>query len=169
MKIRKLCICGLFAALMAVCAWLCLPFGNMVFTLQTFGLFLTLGLLGGKWGSLSVFVYLLLGFVGLPVFSGFRGGVGMLLNPTGGYLLGFLAATLVYWGIFHLTKRMLPAMVSGLLGCYLFGSFWYALFYLPGSGVWGAISVCVLPYLLPDAAKLLFALFLTRRLKRFVY
>lgn len=169
MKIRKLCICGVFAALMAVCAWLCLPFGNMVFTLQTFGLFLTLGLLGGKRGSLSVFVYLLLGFVGLPVFSGFRGGVGMLFNPTGGYLLGFLAAGLIYWAVFHITRKMLPAMIFGLIGCYLFGTIWYGVFYLPGSGLWGAVSACVLPYLLPDTAKLIFALFLTRRLKRFVY
>ena len=80
MKIRTMAQCGLFAALMCICAWVSIPFGDTVFTLQTFCLFLMLELLGGKRGSLVCLLYLLLGIAGLPVFSGFRGGLGVLLG-----------------------------------------------------------------------------------------
>ena len=167
MSIQKLCLCGLFSALMALCAWICLPVGPMLFTLQTFGIFLALFLLGGKWGSISIGVYLLLGAVGLPVFSGFRGGIGMLLGATGGYLLGFLLTGLVYWGVFRLTKQSLASALCGLLACYAFGAFWYWHFYLQTS-FWTAVATCVLPYLIPDGIKLFLALLFAKRLKRFV-
>ena len=67
-------LASLFAALMALCSWLSIPIPPLSFTMQTFGLLLSLGVLGGKWGSVSIWLYLLLGLVGLPVFSGFRGG-----------------------------------------------------------------------------------------------
>ena len=87
---------SLFSVLIAICAWIAIP--SMVpFTLQTFGVMCTLGLLGGKRGTLAVLVYLLLGAVGIPVFSNFRGGIGMLVGSTGGYLLGFLFSALLYW------------------------------------------------------------------------
>ncbi len=167
MPIKKLCLCGLFSALLALCAWLSLPVGNWMFTLQTFGVLLSLILLGGRWGTISIFVYLLLGAMGLPVFSGFRGGMGMLLGATGGYLLGFLPMGLVYRLSFRYCKSPLLSGILGLLTCYLFGSLWYWYFYLQGS-LWAVISTCVLPYLLPDALKFCLALFLAKRLKRFV-
>ena len=80
MKVRNMALCALFAALLAVCAWLAIPVGDTAFTMQTFGVLLTLGLLGGRWGSVSILLYLLLGLVGLPVFSGFQGGFGVLLG-----------------------------------------------------------------------------------------
>ena len=89
--------CALFAALLAVCAWLAVPVGQLAISLQTFAVLLTLGILGGKWGMGAILVYLGLGAVGLPVFTGFRGGIGMLLGPTGGYLWGFLVSGLLYW------------------------------------------------------------------------
>ena len=72
---------------MAVCAWISIPFGYIAFTMQTFAVMLALFTLGGKWGTASVFVYLLLGAVGLPVFSGFQGGLGVLLGVTLALLL----------------------------------------------------------------------------------
>ena len=71
-------LASLFAAMTAVCAWLSIPIPPIAFTLQTFAVLLTLGVLGGKWGSISIWLYLLLGLVGLPVFSGFRGGIAAL-------------------------------------------------------------------------------------------
>lgn len=88
---------SLFAALTAVCAWISLPIPPVAFTLQTFAVGLTLGILGGKWGTVSILLYLLLGAVGLPVFSGFQSGAVALPGPTGGFLWGFLAGGLVYW------------------------------------------------------------------------
>lgn len=173
MKLRKLCQCAMFVALLVICAWLSVPTPQGALTLQTFGVFLTLGLLGGKWGCAAIGSYLMLGVIGLPVFSGFQGGVGILLGATGGYLFGFMAAGLLFWLITRLyPKGVLLSMVSGLLCCYLAGTFWYCLVFLPGNtpvSFVSALASCVLPYLLPDAVKLALAFFLTSRLKRFVY
>ena len=164
MKIRDMAICGLFAALLAICAWLSIPVGDSVISLQTFGVFLVLGLLGGKRGCITIVTYLLLGAVGLPVFSGFRGGFGALLGPTGGYLIGFLAMGLVYWAV----PKKLPAMLVGLFTCYLFGTLWYYGFYLHSGNsgnLFVVFCICVLPYILPDLLKLGLAWVLTKRLK----
>ncbi len=158
-------LASLFAALMAICAWLSIPIPPVAFTLQTFGLFLTLGVLGGKWGTVSVTAYLLLGFVGLPVFSGFRGGAAAFLEPTGGFLWGFLAAALVYWLLERLGK--LPAMIAGLLVCYSCGCWWFSA-YAGNGGVWTAVLTCVVPYLLPDALKLWLAFTLSTRLQKHI-
>ena len=76
-SVYDLVMVGLFAALIAVCAWITVP-GTIPFTLQTMGVFLAVGLLGGKRGTAAVLVYILLGAVGMPVFSGFSGGIGRL-------------------------------------------------------------------------------------------
>ena len=86
---RDMALVALMTALMAICSWISIP-TTVPFTLQTLGVFLACALLGGKRGSLAVFVYLLLGALGLPVFAGFSGGAGALLGSTGGYILGFL-------------------------------------------------------------------------------
>ena len=176
MRIRNMARCALFAALLAICAWISVPVADVAFTLQTLGVALALWLLGGKRGTLSVLVYLLLGVAGLPVFSGFQGGVGALLGATGGYLTGFLLWALIYWlATWALPKNpwwQVCAMVLGLLSCYGFGTAWFCrLYLLSGShlSVGFVLLKCVVPYLLPDALKLLIAWVLSRRLKRFVY
>ena len=148
--------------------------GDTVITLQTFGIFLTLGLLGGKRGTVTVLVYLLLGAIGVPVFSGFRGGLGALLGTTGGYIFGFMSTTVLYWimtSIKDTPRIRLIAMVLGLLLCYGCGSWWYMTRYLSGSQLTLGLVLfkCVIPYLIPDAIKLALAWILTGKLKRFVY
>ena len=155
-------LCSLFAALMAVCAWISIPVFDIAFTLQTFGIFLALGLLGGKWGSAAILIYLLLGAAGMPVFTGFQGGIGALAGVTGGYLWGFLLSGLVYWALERFGK--LPAMIAGLIVCYICGSAWFYLY--AGGGLLPILLRCVVPYLIPDAAKLALAYTLTRRLAR---
>ena len=174
MKAKHMALCGLFAAVLTVCAWISVPVGDSVITLQTFAVFLTLGLLGGKLGSITTLVYLLLGAIGAPVFSAFRGGLGALLGTTGGYIFGFMLTSLAYWLV---TARKdtppsrLLAMVLGLVLCYACGSWWYMTRYLTaGSVTLGLVLVkCVLPFLIPDCLKLALAWLLTARLKRFVY
>ena len=156
---------SLFAALTALCAWLSVPIPPIAVTMQTFGVFLTLGTLGGKWGSISIGLYLLLGLVGLPVFSGFRGGAAALLDATGGFLWGFLAAGLVYWLLQRLGK--IPAMVLALAVCYGCGCWWFSV-YAGGAGFLAAVMTCVVPYLIPDAIKLSLAYTMSKRLGRFV-
>ena len=87
---------AVFAVIIAVCSWISVPM-VIPFTLQTFGVFCAVGLLGGKRGTLSVLIYVLLGAVGIPVFSGFSSGIGTLFGVTGGYIMGFIFTALVYW------------------------------------------------------------------------
>lgn len=155
---------SLFASLIAVCAWLSVPVADISITMQTFGIFLTLGILGGKWGSISILIYLLMGAVGLPVFSGFQGGIGTLLGVTGGYIWGFGASGLVYWALERFGKPI--ATAAGMLVCYLCGCIWFSL-YTGGASLWVVFLKCVAPYLLPDSIKIGMALALSKRIRRY--
>lgn len=157
-------LASLFAGLTAICAWISVPVGDIAFTMQTFAVCLGLLVLGGKWGTVSILIYLLLGAVGLPVFSGFRGGPGVLLGVTGGYLWGFLSTGLCYWCA---EKRSgILGLILGLLACYLCGSGWFLCY--SGGGLGLILLRCVVPYLIPDAIKLYLALTLSKRLKKYV-
>ena len=174
MKVRNMALCGLFTAVLANCAWISVPMGDTVITLQTFGIFLTLGLLGGKRGTVTVLVYLLLGAIGAPGFSGFRGGLGALLGTSGGYIFGFMAPSMLYWimtSIKDTPRIRLIAMVLGLLLCYICGSWWYMTRDLTAAQTTLGLVLlkCAVPYLIPDAIKLTLAWILTGKLKRFVY
>lgn len=161
---------ALFAVIIAVCSWLSIP-AAVPFTMQTFGIFLTVAVLGGKRGTMSVLLYILMGAIGLPVFSGFAGGIGKLLGTTGGYIVGFLFSAMVMWGMEALLgkKRWVLAlsMVVGLLVCYAFGTLWFVLVYAAKTGpigVWTALGWCVFPYILPDVIKMALALLLSKKL-----
>lgn len=160
-KIRSTVLCGLFAGLIVLCGWISLPIPPIAVTLQTFGVLLTLGLLGGKLGMYAVGTYLLMGLVGLPVFAGFRGGAAALLDPTGGFLWGFLLGALGYRMAEKLGK--LPAMLLCQLICYLCGCIWFAR-WSGNPSLWASALVCVVPCLIPDALKLALALILSRRI-----
>ncbi len=162
--VKNMTRCALFAALLCLCGWLSLPLGGLVISLQSFGLFLALGTLGGKRGTVCVALYLALGAVGLPVFTGFQSGFGALLGPTGGYLWGFLAAALVYWGL----EKQLPGWICMILGmavCYACGTAWYLMAF--GGAFFPVLALCVVPYVLPDGVKIGLALLLSGRLKKF--
>lgn len=155
-------LCSLFAALTAICAWIAIPLPAISFTMQTFAVLLTLGVLGGRWGTVSILLYLLLGLVGLPVFTGFRGGAAALLDPTGGFLWGFLVSGLAYWGLEKLGR--LPAMVDAMLTCYACGSWWFSVY--AGTTIGAAVMACVLPWLIPDGLKLALAYTMAKRIGR---
>ena len=168
---------ALFAVLMAVCAWITVPLPKPLvqFTLQTFAMFMALTTLGGRRGLYAMVVYLLVGAVGVPVFSGFRGGLGVLLDTTGGYIIGFAAAALVYWLLTAKLGDSLPvkiaACVLGLAVCYAFGTAWFLVLYARTTGPIGvttALSWCVLPYIVPDLLKLALAVVLSGRIKKFL-
>lgn len=169
--VKDMAYCAICAAILAISAWIAVPALQISFTMQSFAVFFILGLLGGRLGAISVGIYLLLGTVGLPVFSGFRGGISVLLGVTGGYIWGFLAAALIYWAVtalFGLDRRVkLPAMVLGMAVCYTCGSLWYAFMYAGGS-LWAVVSACVVPYLLPDGIKIALALSLAGRLEKYL-
>lgn len=170
---RDLAYIALFAVLIAICSWIAIPILQVPYTLQTFAVFLAVGVLGGKRGTLAVLVYILLGAVGVPVFAGFTGGLGVLLGTTGGYILGFLCTALLMWLLEALLGRKLwvlaVSMVLGLIACYAFGTVWFMVVYARTAGAIGlgtALGWCVIPYIIPDLVKLALALVLSRRLGR---
>lgn len=163
---------ALFAALIAVCAWISIPM-TVPFTLQTFGIFAALCTLGGRRGTYAVAVYLLLGAVGLPVFAGFSGGPGVLLGTTGGYITGFLAAGLLYWILTSLLGNRIPvkilSCVLGMAVYYVLGTAWFLAVYnrtVGSIGLQGALTFCVFPFLAPDLAKIGLAILVSRRVER---
>lgn len=175
MKIKELTFIGIFTALIAVCSWISIP-TVVPFTLQTLGIFLAVELLGGRRGSASVLVYILLGAIGLPVFSGFSGGIGVLLGSRGGYVIGFLAISLVMWGITHCFGDKLLfhiiGLLTGLLVCYALGTAWFIIVYTRSTGpvsIRTVMSWCLLPFIIPDLVKLWTALLLTKRLKPHIH
>ena len=94
-RVKDICYIGLFAAVICICSWISVPF-VVPFTLQTFGVFLTLMVLGGKRGTFSIILYVLLGALGLPVFASFNGGLAYIFGPTGGFIVGFIFAGIIY-------------------------------------------------------------------------
>jgi Uncharacterized conserved protein len=172
MPVRKLVLVSLFAALLAIGAWLYIP-ATVPITLQTLVLFLAVGLLGGKYGTIAVAVYITLGAIGLPVFSEFRGGFGMLIGNTGGYIIGFLGATLTFWLITHFfgqkTFVLSVAMAAGQLMCYVIGTAWFMIVYTQSNGavtLWTVLTWCVIPFIIPDALKIALAVVMTKKMKK---
>lgn len=172
---KDLVYVALCAVLMAVCSWVNIP-SAIPFTLQTFAVFCTLGLIGGKRGTASILVYLLLGALGLPVFAGFSGGVGILFGITGGYLLGFILMGLVYWLGERLGKGKrvveIGSMVLGLALCYAFGTAWFMFVYARQSGavtLATALAWCVIPFIVPDLVKMALAVLLSQKLRKVLH
>ena len=164
---------AIFVVLIIICSWITVPVGAIPVTMQTFAIFLAMGVLGGKRGSMAVLVYLLIGCVGLPVFSGFQAGIGTLFSQTGGYLLGFLPAVLMMWLLEKMFGRkgriQILGMISGLLICYGVGTVWFMLLYIRNTGEIGlgtVLTLCVLPFIIPDLIKISLAYILTGRLSR---
>lgn len=171
-KTRDIVYMSVFTAMISICSWISIP-ASIPFTLQTMGVFTTVGLLGGKRGTLTVLTYILLGAIGIPVFAGLTGGVSVLLGTTGGYIIGFLLSALLMWGIETIMGRnqivLAFSMVAGLIVCYVFGTAWFMLIYTQHSGVIGlstVLGLCVIPFIIPDLIKIGVALFLTNRLKK---
>ena len=165
---------AMFTVLIAICSWISIP-TTVPFTLQTLGVFVTVGVLGGKRGSLSVLIYLLLGAIGIPVFAGFTGGMGIVLDSTGGYIIGFLLSALLMWGMEKLLGKktwvLALSMVLGLLVCYIFGTIWFMLVYTRETGaigLWTALGWCVFPFVIPDLGKIVLALLICKRLAKVI-
>ena len=158
------------AALIAVCSWISIPTA-VPFTMQTFAVFLLLSLLGGKRGTLSVLVYLMLGAAGLPVFAEFTGGIGVLFGSTGGYFAGFLLLGVIYMLVTKLFGNGMAAEIAaltvGLAVCHAFGTAWFMLVYTKANGavtLGTVLGWCVFPFVLPDLVKLGLALTISRKI-----
>ena len=160
------------AALITVCSWISIPaLGPFVpFTLQTFAVFVIAGLFDLKTGFISIMVYLFMGAVGVPVFSGFKSGFAAITGPTGGYLVGFLFM-IVTICLFKKIKiksivYLIIGLSIGLVLCYIFGTIWfYCVFAHNGDSksFISILSICVIPFIIPDILKMTAAVILVSR------
>lgn len=170
---KEMVLTAMLTAVMAVCSWISVP-AEIPFTLQTFAVFCAIGLLGGRNGLFSILVYILLGAIGIPVFAGPSGGIGIILGNTGGYIVGFVFIALICW----LTEKLfgnglivrIISMLVGLAVLYAFGTAWFMFLYTRNTGDVSLIQVmkwCVTPFVIPDLLKLALAVVLTDRIKKY--
>ncbi len=158
-------------ALISVCAWITVPM-TVQFTLQTFAVFAVALILGGERGTIATCIYVLMGTIGLPVFSGFTGGVGVLLGKTGGYIIGFLFIGPIYLLFTKLRGKKevleIASLILGLIVCYAFGTAWFMYVYMKQTGPVGLMAVlswCVFPFIIPDLVKLAVAYVVAKRVR----
>lgn len=173
-RTQDMVVISLFAVVMAICSWISIPTA-VPFTLQTFAVFLAVGVLGGKRGTIAICVYLLLGIIGIPVYAGGTAGIGIILGSTGGYMIGWIFSGLVMWGMEALIGRKTWAlafsMLIGLIVCYIMGTAWFMAVYareIGQIGLWTAIVWCVVPFVIPDLLKIAVALMVQKRLAKVV-
>lgn len=144
------------------------PFSPVPVSLATLAIYFAVMVLGCKKGTISVLLYTLLGLVGLPVFSGFSGGVGKLLGPTGGYIIGYVFMAIIC-GLFtdkwpgRFFQRFI-GMLLGTIACYVFGTLWLSL--QANLSFSAALAAGVLPFLPADLAKLLIALLVGSEIRK---
>ena len=170
-KTYDLVYIAVFAVLMAVCSWISVPTA-VPFTLQTFAVFMAVGVLGGRRGTMAVALYIILGAVGVPVFAGMTGGIGILTGTTGGYIVGFLFSALVMWAMEKIPGKksviQILSMAAGLIVCYAFGTAWFC--FQAESDLLPALTMCVFPFIPGDLVKMVVAIavgpMLRNRLKK---
>lgn len=169
-KTADLAHISLCAALICVCSWIQVP-SAVPFTLQTFAVFFAALTFGTKKGLTSTIVYILLGAVGLPVFSGFQGGIGTLAGATGGFILGFIPAVII---VGLCSRKFGTGVIASavyctlaLIVCYVSGMLRYA-FVFGGGNLLSAFYVCVLPFIIPDAAKISLAVIVSKKIKKII-
>ncbi|MCD7860407.1 MAG: biotin transporter BioY [Oscillospiraceae bacterium] len=165
-RAKTLTFCAMFVALVAVCAQITVAMPSGIsFTLQTFAIALCGYLLGVKYGALVALVYLLLGAVGLPIFSAFRGGFYVLFGVTGGYIWGFMPMAALCGLAANAKRKILPYVwgIPALLVCYFCGTVQFVL--LTGTDFKAVLLLCVTPYIWKDILSLAAAAILAGRLR----
>lgn len=181
--IYDLVLISISTALITVTSWISIPLGPVPFTLQTMGILAVMLACGGRRGTLSILVYLALGFCGVPVFAGFKGGFAALVGPTGGFLVGFLLAALLYWllEVILFRRHMTGPVKTWIFGAlnsvifevvlYVTGVIWFMSVYAAQTGPVGLATVlgwCVIPFIIPDIVKLIAAVVTGERARKLI-
>lgn len=165
-KIYTLTVTAVMTAVTCILAPISISIGVVPISFTNLAIYLSLYLLGWKMGTVSVVVYLLIGMTGLPVFSGFSGGIAKLVGPTGGYLIGFIPMAIIAGLVIEKTNNRFlhfAGLVAGTAVAYALGTAWYCV--VMNSGVIAALSVCVFPFIPVDIAKMVIAIVLGSLLK----
>lgn len=173
-RLRSMVFVALMAAFLCIFSPISIPLYPVPITLQTFAVFVASALLGWKKGVIAVFIYLLVGLIGLPVFSGWTGGFSSFATPSSGYIIGFLFTALLTGFLIDRFSRRIwiypLAMIAGLLVCYLFGTVWFLVYMNVWMAtpytLWQALLVCVIPFLVGDVLKIITAAVLCYPLRK---
>ena len=168
----KMVLCSLFATLTAILTQIAIPIGPVPINLSTFVVFCAAALLGSKLGSLSLIIWVTLGIVGVPVFSMFRSGIGTLLGPTGGYIIGYIPATFITGLLiekFNNNKALIYpiTMLAGMLTYFVLGTAWFM--FSTSTELWDALMICVFPFIPGDLIKILAATMVAKRVRPMLY
>lgn len=167
-NVREMALIAVMAAVTCVLGPLSVPIGVVPISFTNLAVYLAIYVLGCKRGTISYIVYLLIGLVGVPVFSSFTGGVGKLFGPTGGYLIGFILMALICgWFIDKFDCKLVPSFVGMVLGtivCYVFGTVWLA--YQAGMSFYAALAAGVLPFIIGDLVKMVIAAVIGPQVRR---
>ena len=170
-KGQRLTLAAVFTGVIILTAWISIP-APIPFTLQALGIYLCCGVLGGKVATLSTAAYVVLGAVGLPVLSGFQGGLGAIFGATGGFIMGFLLIPLCVWAVEKTPAKKHSLIIGAAVGttlCNILGMLWYSLVYMKGTvGLVAAFTICVLPYIIPDTAKLIVAHLISKNMNKII-
>lgn len=166
-SVKQMSLAAIMTAVTCILSPISINIGPVPISLGTFAVSLSVCILGRNLGMLSYLLYLLLGFIGLPVFSNYGAGVEKLLGPTGGYLIGMIF--LAFIGGFAVEKfskspiKQYLGLMLGIAFCYLLGTLWLSKVLSMDFGK--ALSVGVIPFILPDAIKVLLALVLGKKIR----
>lgn len=174
LKTVEVAYIGIFVAFIAVCSWISIPLAVPI-TLQTMAVCITAGLLGTKKSVIAVIIYILLALIGVPVLSEFSSGVGVVFGITGGYIVGFIFTALIVGVMVKLLGKKVwvyaLSMFLGIAVCYAFGTAWFVIYNNNSADavtIGGAISMCVLPFIIPDLVKIAVATLICKRLNKYV-
>lgn len=171
----RIVLIALFASLIAVGAWISIPI-TVPFTLQTLVIFILIITLGFRDSLICIALYIILGLIGVPVFSGFKSGVAAILGPTGGYIIGFLFMPLVYFLSDKCFSKVISkkyivqfiGLVLSTLVCYIFGTIWFLVVYTNEITLWKTLLMCVIPFIIPDIIKMIIAIFVSSKLNKII-
>ena len=153
---------AIFAATIAICSQIAIPIGQMPLTLQTFAIALAGYTLQRKYAILSVSVYLVLGVIGMPVFSNFKGGISAFFGATGGFLIGFIVLVLLCTS--GKGKSKIIYSLLGLILCHLIGVVWFS--FVLSTDILSAFLISSLPYILKDVISLILANLISKSIKK---
>ena len=173
-RINDIVLISLSTILITISAWIEIPF-IVPFTLQILAIFIITGLFKFRVSFLSVVIYIIMGIIGIPVFSGFQGGIGVLMTYTGGFLLGFIFIPIVYniinKVIINKNFSLVISFIISLIIIYLIGSIWFYIVYTNKNNnvnFIDCIVISVLPFIIPDVFKLFISIILINKLSNII-
>ena len=168
-SVQKMAIIALMTAVLCILAPISIPvfISPVPVSLGVLAVYLTAYVLSPLDATISVIIFILLGTFGLPVFSGYSGGLSKLVGPTGGYIIGFLFTVYISSLFIHMKKGIIYdviGMITGLALCYILGTIWFS--YQQGKGFIASLLLCVVPFLIGDAIKIIVAVILGTQINK---